>query len=114
MKILMILVFTILSFRTFGVVHVKKGDIVKHEGYLFSVEEEKSIRKIKMEHIHLKRLRVSQTDFINIQKKQIHLYKEHINNLGTSQWERALIFTAGMVTSGLMLYGASKVINNIK
>lgn len=114
MKLLMILVFMMTSFQTFGVTHVKNGDTVKHDGYLFSIEEEKNLRKIKMEHTQLKELRLAQTDFINIQKKQIFLYKEHINNLGTSQWERALIFVGGMVASGLLLYGSSKIIKNIK
>ena len=103
-----------ISFNLIAVTPIKKGDVAKSDGFIFTKKEERELRKRDMERIQLKDLRVAHNDMLDIQKRQLKMYKNHFDASYTTPFEKTLWFIGGMLTTGLMFYGTSKILDNIR
>lgn len=112
--ILALLAFTC-SIDTYGVTAIKKGQQSPTDGFVFSKEEEKTVRGYKENSIKLEQLNVLKNEKIDLQDQRITNLKNHIeDSKPLSTWGKIGYFTLGVVATGLNLYLASKVLEGMK
>ena len=113
MKILLISLLLMSSLNAAEV--VKKGDIVKNDGVLFSKAEEKELRKRDQQRIKLEDLNVLKDQKIDIQNKRIDNLKEHVTDLESlNRWGKYTWYLIGFVSATASLYIGSKISKNMK
>jgi hypothetical protein len=114
-KKIIILFFFVFSFNgLYAVESIKKGEVAKTDGYVFSIEEEKNLRKLDKERLTLKDLSIEQDKLIVIQNKRIKLYKDYVDDNTLLVWGKVGYFTLGVSTTAIALYLSSIIIKNIK
>ena len=118
MKYLLILV---LSYNSYAVTPLKKGEPAPNDGYHFSKKEEEKLRATiensNGKIIKLEQLGVIKDDIINEQKKQVEQYSrtndrlhKQLEKRPTGFWGKVGYFMLGAVITGLVSYGAARSI----
>lgn len=104
---------------------MNKGDKAPHDGYLFTEESTRLLKKELIEKDLLKQLNTTLEKNIDTQAKIIAEQGKHIETLQernlriyerigkestTSNYEKALWFGLGIIGSGLAVYGAAQLV----
>lgn len=99
---LVLILFTLVP--TFGAKVLEKGAEAPYKGVLFSMEEEKKLRKTNMELIRIKELNALQKEKMMIQSKRIINLREYVES-NKSIWTKIGYFSLGVIATSAALYG---------
>jgi hypothetical protein len=94
-----------------GVTPIKKGEVSPHDGYIFTVEEEKALRTRDMQRIKLEELNTLKDQKIELQNEKIKILESHIS---TSSYTKYGYFALGVLTTIGSLYVSSLILRNLK
>jgi len=97
---------------TFGAKVLQKGDIAQYKGVLFTMEEEKSLRKDNMELIRIKELNTLQLEKLMIQSKRINNLRSYVES-NKSVWAKIGWFSLGVLATSAALYGGVQLSKTI-
>jgi hypothetical protein len=116
MKILILAITILLSSNiAFSAQVLDEGEKAPHKGVLFTMEEEKELRKTKEKVVKLEDLTVRQEDLIKIQDQRIDNYKRYAEeNRPLTGWEKIMWFSLGVIATSASMYGAAKLIQATK
>lgn len=89
---------------TFGAKVLQKGDIAPNKGVLFTMVEEKALRKTDMELIRIKELNALQLEKLMLQSKRINNLRSYVESK-QSVWSKVGFFTLGVLATSAALYG---------
>ena len=103
-SILTLILAGLMIIPTFGAKVLQKGDSAPYKGILFDMEEERGLRKVKMEHIQIKELNALQLEKLMLQSKRIKNLRSHIES-NKSVWSKIGFFTLGILATSAALYG---------
>lgn len=108
----LVLVFFLIS-PTFGAKVLQKGDIAQNKGVLFTMEEEKKLRKTDMELFRIKELNALQLEKIMIQSKRIKNLRGYVES-NQSIWAKVGWFSLGVLATSAALYGGVQLSNTLR
>lgn len=112
-NLIIIITSLLLSWSALAVDHVKPGDTVKKEGFVFDVQEEQKVRANNERRKLLEKLVIRLDDKIDLQDYQIDLYKEHVDSTRPlTKWQKVGYFFLGMAATSASLYVSSKILEN--
>jgi len=101
------------SFTTYGVTPISKGQVSPVDGYVFSSDEEKGLRKINEENITLKDLQVNYEKKGAIQDERIKSYQQYVDQQKQiGPWEKVGYVSAGVGGTVLLLFLAASVVKS--
>ena len=108
MKFILVLLL-IFNYNVYGFTPIKKGDPSKVDGFVVTVDQEKSLRKINEDKETLEKLQEINKQRDILAQIQITHHKEQIKEIQKTEWEKRLWFIGGVFVSGLAMWGASRL-----
>lgn len=113
-KIIILLTSILLTCSAYSVEHVKPGDTVVKEGFIFTTDEEKELRANDQRRKLLEALSVKYEDKMELQEYRLDLYKEYTKDTRPmTKWQKVGYFAIGVLTTSAALYMASKINKNL-
>jgi len=103
-SILTLILAGLMIMPAFGAKVLEKGDSAPYKGVLFTMEGEKKLRKLKLEHLQIKELNALQLEKIMLQSKRIDLLRDHVES-NQSIWAKIGYFSLGILATSAALYG---------
>jgi len=101
------------SFTTYGVTPISKGQVSPVDGYVFSSDEEKSLRKINEQNIILSDLQVKMEERSVIQGQRIEEYSKYFKQQSEiGPWTKVGYFAAGAGATVALIYLGTAIVKS--